>query len=415
MRDLPVGAVRLRGVSRSFRVIHDRNHTLKETLLRRRRNTFTERWALENVDLDISPGESVGIIGQNGAGKSTMLKLVAQILHPQAGTVEVKGTVASMLELGAGFHPDFTGRENVYMNAAIHGLGEREVDAKFDEILGFSELDEFIDMPVKTYSSGMQMRLAFSVASHVSPDILLLDEVLAVGDEAFQHKCYGRVFDFLRRGGTLLFVSHDPVAIERVCSRVLLIENGHVIMDGPPAQVLGGYHRLLASGASATSPGDKEVSASGAPIVSIEEVQLIGADGPSDRFVTGEPLTIELRVNAAADIETPAFGIAIHAIEGGLIHGTNTRLDEFMLPRLKGRARIRFSIPRLPLHAGRFQVTVAAHSHDESVVYQWLDRCVEFTVFPQASGIGLVDMSGSWSIDAENVSVPVSSDAAIPQ
>lgn len=194
------GEVRLRGVSRKFRILSEQNATLKEVLLRRRRTVGRDLWALRDVDLDVEPGEAIGIVGENGAGKSTLLKLVAGILYPQAGTIEVGGSVASMLELGAGFHPDFTGRENVYMNGSIHGLSEREIDQRFDDIVAFSELGEFVDMPVKTYSSGMHMRLAFAVSSHLSPDILLLDEVLAVGDEAFQRKCMGRIFEFRRRG-----------------------------------------------------------------------------------------------------------------------------------------------------------------------------------------------------------------------
>ena len=223
---LEPGRIRLRGVSRTFRVLHERNLTLKETLLRRRRTAATELWAVRDVDFDVAPGEAVGVVGQNGSGKSTLLKLLAGILPPQAGTVEIGGTVASMLELGAGFHPDFTGRENVYMNASIHGLSDGEVDAQLDDIVAFAELEDFIDMPVRTYSSGMSMRLAFAVASHVNPDVLLLDEVLAVGDEAFQRKCFGRIFDFRRRGGTLVFVSHDPAAVERVCDRAVLLVGG---------------------------------------------------------------------------------------------------------------------------------------------------------------------------------------------
>jgi ABC-2 type transport system ATP-binding protein len=243
---LEPGRIRLRGVSRSFRILHDRNLTLKETVLRRRRTEATELWAVNDVDLDVAPGEAVGIIGQNGSGKSTLLKLLAGIMPPHRGTVEIGGTVASMLELGAGFHPDFTGRENVYMNAAIHGLSERAVDERLDDIVAFSELPDFIDMPVRTYSSGMSMRLAFAIASHVNPDVLLLDEVLAVGDEAFQRKCFGRIADFRRRGGTLVFVSHDPAAVERVCDRAVLMVGGDVMRDGPPGDVLADYHARLA-------------------------------------------------------------------------------------------------------------------------------------------------------------------------
>jgi ABC-type polysaccharide/polyol phosphate transport system ATPase subunit len=394
---LRAGAIRLRGVSRSFRIAHERNATLKEVLLRGRRGSFTDLWALKEVDLDIAPGEAVGIIGQNGSGKSTLLKLVAGILSPQAGTIEVAGTVASLLELGAGFHPDFSGRENVFMNGAIHGLSEREIAERFDDIVAFDELDGFIDMPVKTYSSGMQMRLAFAVSSHVNPDILLLDEVMAVGDEAFQRKCYGKVFEFRRRGGTLLFVSHDATAVERACDRVLYFANGAIVADGTPAEVLGIYHRTLAHGGAHSEGAETRADARGE--VSVTGVRLLGDDGPSDSFATGDTLTIEVAIDAHRQVETPIFGIAIHSVEGALVYGTNTRLDDLALDHLLGVATAQFTIANLPLHEGRFAVTVAVHSWDESTVYEWLDRCIEFSVFPKVSGIGLVDLSGSWAVE----------------
>jgi ABC-type polysaccharide/polyol phosphate transport system ATPase subunit len=244
------GQIQLRGVSRRFKVVHERNLTLKETLLRRRRAHFTELWALRDVDLDISPGESVAIVGRNGSGKSTLLKMIAGIFPPQHGTLEVSGEVASMLELGAGFHPDFTGRENVFMNGAIHGMSEKTVRDRFASIVEFSEIAEFIDLPVRTYSSGMMMRLAFAVAAHVDPDILLLDEVLAVGDEAFQAKCRERIFAFKDSGGTILFVSHDADTVMNVCERAILIDGGHILHDGPSADVIDSYHRLISVGES---------------------------------------------------------------------------------------------------------------------------------------------------------------------
>ena len=399
---LPPGEVRLRGVSRSFRIVHERNETLKETLLRRRRTSATDRWALREVDLDIAAGEAVGVIGQNGSGKSTLLKLVAGILHPQQGRVETAGTVASMLELGAGFHPDFTGRENVFMNGAILGMSEREVASRFDEIVAFSELDEFIDMPVKTYSSGMQMRLAFAVASHVDPDILLLDEVLAVGDEAFQQKCFGRIFDFQRRGGTLIFVSHDPGAIERVCDRVLLIIDGVVTADGPPKEVLAEYHRRLADAQHGdTAAGSREQGSEwGNRQVTVERISLLGADGETDSFLAGDPFAVEIDCVAHRATDTPIVGIAVHFIDGPLCYGTNTRIDGLPIEQLHGTARVRFSCNALPLHSGRFVLTVAVHSHDEDVVYHWLDRCMEFSVFPRMTGEGPVDLSGTWTLQA---------------
>ena len=360
------GRIRLRGVSRHFRVIHDRNLTLKETMLRRRRTTATEKWALREVDLDVEPGQAIGIIGQNGSGKSTLLKMLAGIIPPQAGTIEIGGTVASMLELGAGFHPDFTGRENVYMNAAIHGLSEREVNDRFDEIVDFAELEEFIDMPVRTYSSGMSMRLAFSISSHVRPDVLLLDEVLAVGDEAFQRKCFGRIFEFRRRGGTLVFVSHDPGAVERVCDRAVLLADGVVLADAPTQDTLALYHRRLASAGSAAQaevanevePRGEDERQWGNREVVITSSRLIGVDGASDRFFGGDPLTIEMEVESRHPVETPIFGIGIHSVDGVLFYGTNTRLDQLDIRGLDGTATVRFAIPSLPLHDGRFTVTV---------------------------------------------------------
>jgi ABC-type polysaccharide/polyol phosphate transport system ATPase subunit len=375
---------------------------LKETLLRRRRTTATEKWALRHVDLDVAPGESVGIIGQNGSGKSTLLKMLAGILPPQTGTVEIGGSVAAMLELGAGFHPDFSGRENVFMNGAIHGLSERQVSERLDEIVAFSELEDFIDMPVRTYSSGMSMRLAFSISSHVHPDVLLLDEVLAVGDEAFQRKCMGRIAGFRRGGGTLVFVSHDPAAVERVCDRAVLLNDGVVMADGPPETVLATYRRMLADeggdGGHGAEEGDPRIWGNRA--VQITEARLIGPDGPSDRFTGGERLTIEMDVEAPEPVRTPIFGIAISNVDGPLVFGTNTRLDAIDLPELHGSRTVRFTVPALPLHDGRFAVTLAVHSYDEDVVYHWLDRWLEFSVFPAGTGVGPVDLSGAWTLEA---------------
>ena len=399
---LEPGAIHLRNVSRSFKIVHDRNLTLKETALRRRRTHSTELWAVRDIDLEVAPGEAIGIIGQNGSGKSTLLKLLAGIIPPHRGTVEIAGTVASMLELGAGFHPDFTGRENVYMNASIHGLSEGDVDDRLDDIVSFAEIDEFIDMPVRTYSSGMSMRLAFSISSYVQPQVLLLDEVLAVGDEAFQRKCFGRIFEFRRNGGTLVFVSHDPGAVERVCDRAVLLVDGRVVDDGSTADVLATYHRRLAGDGKAADVArddpEDDPRIWGNREVTIRSARLIGNDGPTDRFVSGEPFTIEMEVEARHPVRTPIFGISVNSVDGPLLYGTNTRLDALDIPGIESGAVVRFTVPSLPLHDGRFTVQLAVVSFDESVVYHWLDRWLEFSVFPAVTGIGPVDMSGRWTV-----------------
>ena len=369
--------------------------------MRGRRSRYTELWALRGVDLEVASGESVGIVGENGSGKSTLLKLLAGIIPPHEGTVEVAGRVASMLELGAGFHTDFTGRENVYMNAAIQGLSRREVDARMDAIVAFSELEAFIDNPVRTYSSGMYTRLGFAVASHVDSDVLLLDEVLAVGDEAFQRKCLGRVFEYRRAGGTVVFVSHDAEAVEQICDRAVLLEHGELVTEGDPADVLATYRRGLVSGGR--SGGDHPQAGGrrdewGTRKVVITAVRTVGPEGETDRFTSGEPLRVELDFAASPPVAAPVFGIEVRAVDGTLCYGTNTRRDTYALDSLEGTGTASFSIDELPLHEGRFLLTVAVHSADESEIYHWIDRRSEFSVFARTGGVGMVRFDGRWSV-----------------
>jgi len=407
------GALRVTNASRRFKVVHEKSTTLKELLVRRRRTRYTELWALDDVSFEIRPGEAVGIVGRNGSGKSTLLKLLAGIIPPHHGTVEAGGSLASMLELGAGFHPDFTGRENVFMNGAIHGLSDREVAERLDDIVDFAGLAEFIDMPVRTYSSGMQMRLAFAVASHVEPDIMLLDEVLAVGDEAFQRKCMGRIYEFRRRGGTLVFVSHDPNAVEHVCSRAILLDGGKMLMDGDPHDVMERYHRLLAADATAPvvapsvevavdddpPPADSVPRGWGTGEAVIEDVQIRSSGTPTTSLISGDPAEIVIVVRAAEPVPTPSVGISITLGDGTLLFGTNTRLSEFTLDEIHGLVRIGFEIPALALHEGTFDVTVAVHSQDESTVYHWIDRAASFSVYAREAGVGPAAVAGRWVLE----------------
>lgn len=410
------GGIRLRGVSRRFRIVHDRNATLKETFIRRRRSSYTELWALRDIDLDIRPGEAVALVGRNGSGKSTLLKMLAGILPPHGGTIQSSGSVASMLELGAGFHPDFTGRENVFMNGAIHGLSERAIRQRLPEIIEFSELQEFIDMPVRTYSSGMQMRLAFAVAAHVDPDILLLDEVLAVGDEAFQRKCMGRIFDFRRGGGTLVFVSHDPSAVENICDRAILIDRGAVLADGRPADVVEEYHRLLASqegaiGGQMKQPGSDDAPGDapqppapsalggwGSGEARIIELTLSGTDDqPRDRFLAGDTLRLSATIESDRAAGDLTVGVMCTGEDGVVCFGTNTRLDGFSVEAAPNGKIITFEVDELPLHEGAFSLTVAVTSADERRVFHWLDRAIGFSVFSRQPGIGMVAVRRSWA------------------
>lgn len=417
---LAPGQIRVRSASRRFKVVHDKSSTLKEVLIRRKRAVYSELWAVRGVDLDISPGEAVGIVGRNGSGKSTLLKMLAGIIPPHGGTVETGGTVASMLELGAGFHPDFTGRENVYMNAAIHGIDEKGVDERLDEIISFAEIEDFIDMPVRTYSSGMQMRLAFAVASHVDPDILLLDEVLAVGDEAFQGKCLERMYAYRRRGGTIVFVSHDPNAVEQICDRAILMANGNVLDDDIPSRVLIGYHRLLAEettkadlseGGTSTAGGDDEIQPGageqwGSRRAVITRVDLLRGDDLRNAFVSGDPMTIRMCIRANTDIINPIFGVQIHALDRTLAYETHTGLDGVTFPPIaKGTAAtVEFAIPSVHLHSGGFKVSFAVS--DDGVLCHHLEQWVEFNTFPTRQGYGMVDLSGAWSYEETGTDTP---------
>ncbi len=225
------------GVSKKFKRYHDKATTLKERLLMLRSKKADAFWALQNIDLHIKQGETVGLIGHNGSGKSTLLKLITKIIYPTQGQIKTKGRVSSLLELGAGFHPDFTGRENIYINASIFGLSKKEIDKKLDSIIAFSELEGFIDSPIRTYSSGMYIRLAFAVAVHVEPQILLMDEILAVGDANFQKKCISKIKEFKKQGITIVFVSHNMDDVYEICDRVVWLDHGHIKAMGDTKEI----------------------------------------------------------------------------------------------------------------------------------------------------------------------------------
>jgi ABC-type glutathione transport system ATPase component len=248
----------------------------------------------------------------------------------------------------------------------------------------------------------MSMRLAFSISSHVHPDVLLLDEVLAVGDEAFQRKCFGRIFDFRRSGGTLVFVSHDPAAVERICDRAILLVDAEVAADGDPADVLAAYHQLLSAGrdGDASTP-DQNAREWGTREAVIQDCRIVGPEGPTDRLLSGQEMTIEMDVVTRRPIATPNFGIAVHTADGVLVYATNTRMDSLAIDHVEGAATVRFTVDRLNLHEGRFVVSLAIASQDESTIYHWLDRRLEFSVFQSGTGTGPVDMTGRWRLSGE--------------
>ncbi|MDQ3823979.1 MAG: ABC transporter ATP-binding protein, partial [Actinomycetota bacterium] len=315
------GEIRIERVSRRFRVYPREGRTLKELVLARGRLSAEDVVALHDVSLGVEPGSAIGLIGRNGSGKTTLLRLVSGIIKPTSGRVAVGGRVGSLLELGAGFHPDFTGRENVYLNGAIHGLRRAYVREQLDEIVSFAGLERFIDLPVRTYSSGMYMRLGFAVAAHLDADVLLLDEVFAVGDEAFQRKCFGKIFQFKQRGGTIVFVSHDAIAVERLCERSVLLRGGTVDFDGPTRDAIVRYHAQLADerdpderGAGLREWGSGEATVAG--------VRVVGPEGePREQFLGGEPFALELRLAARAPLPPPRLSYEIRGESSVLLAG----------------------------------------------------------------------------------------------
>ncbi len=395
---MKAGAVTARDVSRRFLVYPQRQVTLKEAIVRRRHLRRKEVWAVRHASFEIEPGEAVGVVGRNGSGKTTLLRMIAGIFAPTSGGLEVGGHVASLLELGAGFHPDFTGRENVYMNGAIHGLKRKYVSEKMDEIVSFAELEDFIDVPVRTYSAGMYMRLGFSIAAHIDPDVLLLDEVFAVGDESFQRKCMGKILDLKQRGRTLLFVSHSAPAVERLCERAMLLNAGELVADGPARDAIAQYQRMLAEeeDPAERSAGLHEWGTGEARVV---EVSLEDGSGEERRqFLSGQALVIRLRIAALKVIPPPRVTIEFRDANGSLLGVSEVEAEELGWDGSPGTVELLFSSSRLPLADGRFQVSVALSRPDSARQFHRLDPAVEFTVFPDADQRGWFRFEGSWSL-----------------
>ena len=390
------GEIRGRGLGRQFVIRLTQTRSLKEAILHRERPKNRELWALRDVDIDVHPGEAFGIVGPNGSGKSTLLKLLAGIFAPSTGELQVGGRVGSLIEIGAGFHPEFTGVENVYLNAAIYGLKRSYVDAHVDEIIDFAELEAFRDVPVRTYSSGMYMRLGFSVAMHVQPDVLLLDEVFAVGDEAFQQKCYAKIWEFKRSGGTIVFVSHDPGAVENVCERAILLEHGRCVESGPAGEVVRAYHRRLVS-ASATSVAQHDGDGTGR--YRVHEVRAVAGDGAiRDRFTEGEPMALEVWLYADDGLEDGRVTVGIRDSSGAALGSQRT--DGVRL-RPATLERVILHFPGLPMREGRFFVDVVVGTQDGDAELAFAERALELSVFSQdTSGGGPVRLGGTWELPA---------------
>ncbi len=391
------GEISAEGVSRRFRVHARETRTLKDLVVARGRTGGEDVWALRDVSAEIAPGEAVGLVGRNGSGKSTLLRVLAGIIKPTNGTVQVGGRIGSLLELGAGFHPDFSGRENVYLNGSIQGLRRSEIRERFDEIVAFAEIEHAIDRPVRTYSSGMAMRLGFAIAAFLQADVLLLDEVFAVGDENFQRKCFGVIAAFKNQGGTILFVSHDAQAVERLCERSILLSYGERVYDGPTHETIGRYRRLLADDLDAATGDGTEWGGGEAEIVG---ARLLDADGAERRqFLAGEPLRLEVDLRAHAAIEPPRLQLQVRDTTGLLVAEEVVDTAAIGWPSGQGTTTARLDVARPSLAFGRFRVRLGLVSTGGATLHR-LDEALDFLVYPEGEDRGLVRLGGTWQASA---------------
>jgi ABC-2 type transport system ATP-binding protein len=402
-------AIDIRDVSKRFRLAHGRPNTVKERIIHGGKRQATEDfWALSHVSLRVAEGETVGILGRNGSGKSTLLKCICGVLQPTSGEVALRGKLAGLLELGSGFQQDLTGRENIYLNGSLLGMAKREVDRVFDAIVDFSELEEFIDGPVKFYSSGMYVRLGFAVAVNVDPDILVIDEVLAVGDERFQRKCIDRVMEFQHEGRTILLVTHSADQVRSICNRGIVLSHGRLVGEGEPGEATRIFREgLLAEGAGMSiapaavavpatpAPAGESTSSAGdaeRPVRFTYVRQSFSGDNSLPYLCTGDAMTIAVGFAAFAPIEDVVFSLEVRGDNGNMLMRTDTSIigARFDLP--KGVGTIHFGIEKMPLLDGNFTYALGIQSRS-GVLYDWLEQAGSFEVMNPGKATGVIDMA----------------------
>ena len=383
-----MGTISVRNLGKAYKRYPNRWSRLIEWMTPFGKPRHQLNWVLQNVNFDIKAGEAIGIIGTNGAGKSTLLKMISGTSHPNSGEIQITGRVAALLELGMGFHPDFTGRQNVFMAGQLLGYGVDEIARLMSKIEAFAEIGEYIDQPVRFYSSGMQMRLAFSVATAHRPDILIVDEALSVGDAYFQHKCFDRIREFREEGTTLLIVSHDKMAIQSICDRAILLNGGGVALEGKPEVVMDYYNALIADKENQTVRQEalesgKVQTISGTGECQIESIALLANNQATDMVQVGQAVSLKVEVACEQDVSSLVFGYMIKDRVGQSVFGTNTHhLGKEML-NLKAGDRLELLLNfTANLGPGTYSLAVALHAHDShlSKNYEWRDHALVFSV-----------------------------------
>jgi homopolymeric O-antigen transport system ATP-binding protein len=403
-------AIVVNDVSKRFRLYKERSSSLKERVTRLQRSVYDEYWALKDVSFTVPRGSTFGLIGHNGSGKSTMLRLMAGIHRPTNGTVHVDGRVSALLELGAGFHPELTGRENIYLNGSILGLNKKTINTKIDEIVEFAGLGEFIDTPVKIYSSGMFVRLGFSVAVHVDPDILIIDEVIAVGDEDFQRRCFDHLYRLRSNGSTIVMVTHSLNLVQQMCDNAAWLDHGDLKALGAAPDVVHHYldrvnvveaerlesHEVDATNGDSSSIDFEADSAHG--LIKLPKVEFLDRDGrPTVVAVPKQPLTIRIHWTSRVPVEEPLFSFAIENEAGVYVANPGMRPTTERGKSLLGEGYIDYEMDELVLGPGQYTLSVAAHDHSGTTTLDKRERFVTLRVQPGPHIVyGLVEMMGAW-------------------
>lgn len=429
-------AIEVDHISKSFKIFYDKGHTIKDQVVSSKRRRYEKREVLKDISFKLKRGEAVGLIGHNGCGKSTTLKLLTRIMYPDSGTITMRGRVSSLIELGAGFHPDMSGRENIYINASIFGLNKKEIDRRLEDIIAFSELEEFIDNPVRTYSSGMYMRLAFAVAINVDADILLIDEILAVGDVAFQAKCFNRLREIKKAGTTIVIVSHSLAQIEQICDRSIWIHDGLIREEGAPRIVDPKYMAYMsqkeerkkkkAEEAAAKEKKEKEKTEEkqetqtatevkkeaeketaeetqdakrwGSREAYMKKVTVLDMEGKEcQTFQNDQPFQIRIDYKAEKKLDDVVFGIAIYRSDQVYIYGTNTLIDYSASNTLEAEGHIDLKIDRMPVNAGDYTIDLAFHRPDGFNYDFWREAC-SVKIQNVKNEVGVISLPHKWDV-----------------
>lgn len=405
-------------ISKRFRLKREHQRSIQDAFIhfwKRHRSEADYFWPLRDLSLRVCPGDSIGVLGQNGSGKSTLLKVISGVLPPTSGKVHLHGRVASLLELGAGFHPDLTGRENVFLNGSIYGMSSATIRQRLEQIVDFAEIGDFIDTPVKHYSSGMYVRLGFSVAIHTAPEVLIVDEVLTVGDQIFQQKCMQRILEMRQSGVAIILVSHNLEEIRRLCDRAIWLQGGAVRADGPSSEIVDEYLAFARdtyyakqrsdSEAAPTEPASIENRRWGTYQAEILRVELCDSEGRQvDCVPQGSALCVRMHYVAHEPIGTPAFGVAIYRQDGAHVNGPNSVAEGYPLEVIDGTGVMEYWIEQVPLNPGRYELTAAIYSHNLTIAFDHHHRMYPFEII-SVHGVGedgVVHVPARWQHSNES-------------